>query len=57
LLAAYRPALLTPGYGELGNAGLLAWRPSLAWLLALTAMGVFAMLSIHRYSEFIYFRF
>ena len=57
LLAAYRPALLTPGYGELGNAGLLAWRPSLAWLLALTAMGVFAILSIHRYSEFIYFRF
>ncbi|HEY5310273.1 MAG TPA: MBOAT family O-acyltransferase, partial [Casimicrobiaceae bacterium] len=57
LLAAYRPALLTPGYGELADAGALAWRPNLAWLLALTAMGVLGILSIHRYSEFIYFRF
>jgi D-alanyl-lipoteichoic acid acyltransferase DltB (MBOAT superfamily) len=57
LLAAYRPALLTPGYGELGNAGLLAWRPNLAWLLLMTAMSWFGILSIHRYSEFIYFRF
>ncbi|MEO8738338.1 MAG: MBOAT family protein [Casimicrobiaceae bacterium] len=57
LLAAYRPALLTPGYGELGNAGFLAWRPNVAWLLALAMMGWFGVLSIHRYSEFIYFRF
>jgi alginate O-acetyltransferase complex protein AlgI len=57
ILAAYRPALMTPGYGELGNAGLFAWRPNLAWALALAVLGTFAVLSIHRYSEFIYFRF
>jgi hypothetical protein len=57
ILAAYRPALMTPGYGELGNAGRLAWRPNFAWILALAAMGSVAVLSIHRYSEFIYFRF
>ncbi len=57
LLAAYRPALMTRGYGELGNAGPLAWRPNAVWLVALVLLGTVAMLSIHRYSEFIYFRF
>ncbi len=57
LLAAYRPALLTSGYGELGDAGPLAWRLNVRWLVLLTAMGWYGILSIHRYSEFIYFRF
>ena len=57
ILAAYRPALMTRGYGELGNAGRLAWRPSGTWLIALALLGFVALLSIHRYSEFIYFRF
>ena len=57
LLAGYRPALITRGYGELGGAGRLAWRPNWVWLLALVLLGAVATLSIHRYSEFIYFRF
>ena len=57
ILAAYRPALLTPGYGELGDAGRLAWRPNVTWLIVLALLGFVALLSIHRYSEFIYFRF
>jgi len=48
---------MTRGYGELGNAGRLAWRPSGIWLIALASLGFVALLSIHRYSEFIYFRF
>ncbi len=57
ILAPYRPALMTPRYGDLGSAGFLTWRPNLAWLSALVASGLFALLSIERYSEFIYFRF
>ncbi len=57
LLAGHRPALITRGYGELGGAGRLAWRPNWVWLVALALLGAVAMLSIHRYSEFIYFRF
>jgi D-alanyl-lipoteichoic acid acyltransferase DltB (MBOAT superfamily) len=57
ILAPYRPALMTPRYGDLGSAGFLTWRPNLAWLSALVASAVFALLSIERYSEFIYFRF
>ena len=57
LLAAYRPALITRGYGELGSAGRFAWRPDWFWLVALALLGCFALLAIHRYSEFIYFRF
>lgn len=57
ILAPYRPAVMTPGYGDLGNAGFLTWRPSWAWLSALVALGLFALLSVDRYSEFIYFRF
>jgi alginate O-acetyltransferase complex protein AlgI len=57
LLAAYHPALMTRGYGELGHAGRLAWRPNAIWLVVLALLGTVAMLSIHRYSEFIYYRF
>lgn len=57
LVAAYRPALITSGYGELGDAGRLAWRPNAIWLGVLALLGSAALLSIHRYSEFIYFRF
>jgi len=57
MLAAYRPALMTAGYGELGSAGYLTWQPSVVWLSALVPLGLVALVSIHRYSEFIYFRF
>ncbi|HEV2977953.1 MAG TPA: MBOAT family O-acyltransferase [Casimicrobiaceae bacterium] len=57
ILALYHPALLTPGYGDPGNAGVLTWRPSPFWLAASVALALFALLSVHRYSEFIYFRF
>jgi D-alanyl-lipoteichoic acid acyltransferase DltB (MBOAT superfamily) len=57
LLATYRPALMTPGYDDLGDAGRLAWRPSRAWLVAVVLLGAVGLLSVHRYSEFIYFRF
>jgi len=57
ILARYRPALLTQGYGDPGDAGVLTWRPSTAWLAASVALALFALLSVHRYSEFIYFRF
>jgi alginate O-acetyltransferase complex protein AlgI len=57
LLAAYHPALTTRGYGELGNAGRFAWRPNWLWLVVMASLGCYALLAIHRYSEFIYFRF
>jgi len=57
ILAAYHPALLTKGYGELGAARLSAWRPNVAWLVGLASVAAVAVLSIERYSEFIYFRF
>lgn len=57
ILAAYHPALLTRGYGELGGATHAAWRPNAAWLLGLAVVAAVAVLSIERYSEFIYFRF
>jgi len=57
ILAAYRPALLTRGYGELEGATRSAWRPNAAWLIGISSLAVVAVLSIERYSEFIYFRF
>jgi len=56
ILAAYHPALLTRGYGELGTTRP-AWRPNAAWLVGLASIAAVAVLSIERYSEFIYFRF
>jgi alginate O-acetyltransferase complex protein AlgI len=57
LLAAYHPALITRGYGEISNAGRLAWRPNWVWVVFLVSLGSVALLSVNRYSEFIYFRF
>jgi D-alanyl-lipoteichoic acid acyltransferase DltB (MBOAT superfamily) len=57
ILAGHRPALVTPGYGTIEPARFLAWRPSRSWVAFLLVLGVMALLSIHRYSEFIYFRF
>ena len=57
ILARYRPALVTPGYDEIGYRGLAAWRPDAGWLALLALLGVAALLSIPRYSEFIYSRF
>jgi hypothetical protein len=36
---------------------LVVWRANLPWLAFLLTLGVTALLSLHRYSEFIYFRF
>jgi alginate O-acetyltransferase complex protein AlgI len=57
ILAPYHPALLTRGYGELGAPRLAAWRPNAAWLVGLASLAAVAVMSIERYSEFIYFRF
>jgi hypothetical protein len=56
VLAAFRPALLTPGYDDLAIARP-AWRPTPAWTAGLALLATVALLSIERYSEFIYFRF
>jgi alginate O-acetyltransferase complex protein AlgI len=57
VLAQYRPALMTPGYDEIGSGGHAAWRPDAGWMVLLAILGVAALLSIPRYSEFIYSRF
>jgi alginate O-acetyltransferase complex protein AlgI len=57
ILAQYRPALVSPGYDEIGSGGRIAWRPDAGWLVLLAGLGVAALLSIPRYSEFIYSRF
>ena len=57
ILASHRPALVTPGYGTIEPVRVLAWRPSLSWVAFILVLGIIALLSIHRYSEFIYFRF
>lgn len=57
ILAAYRAALLTRGYGELEGATRCAWRPNVAWMIGISSLAAVAVLSIERYSEFIYFRF
>jgi hypothetical protein len=49
--------LLTRGYGAIRSAGLWRWRPGFAWLALTAALGVYALLSITGYSEFIYFQF
>jgi D-alanyl-lipoteichoic acid acyltransferase DltB (MBOAT superfamily) len=56
VLAAFRPALLTSGYDDLAIARP-AWRPTPAWTAGLALLATVALLSIERYSEFIYFRF
>jgi len=57
ILASHRPALATPGYGTIEPVRFLVWRPSLSWVAFMLPLGIIALLSIHRYSEFIYFRF
>ena len=57
ILAAHRPALLTPGYGELRVSARMAWRPNAAWVAGLASLAAVAVLSIEHYSEFIYFQF
>jgi D-alanyl-lipoteichoic acid acyltransferase DltB (MBOAT superfamily) len=57
ILAAFRPALVTRGYGEIRSAGRFGWQPNIAWLMLVAVLGVYALLSISGYSEFIYYRF
>ena len=57
ILAAYRPALTTSGYGEIDSAGRWRWKPGLGWLMLLASLGAYALLSVNGYSEFIYFQF
>ncbi len=57
ILASHRPTLITPGYGALEPARFVVWHANLPWLAFLLTLGVTALLSLHRYSEFIYFRF
>jgi D-alanyl-lipoteichoic acid acyltransferase DltB (MBOAT superfamily) len=60
ILANVRPGLVSPGYREIlpqQPARRWMWRPSLAWLVAVAGVGIYAVLSISEFSEFIYFAF
>ncbi len=60
LMAAYRPGLVSPGYRPItpGQSALnLVWRPSAIWLAIAAGLGLYALLSITGFSEFIYFQF
>lgn len=60
LLASHRPGLVSPGYRHIvpGKAALnFAWRPTLAWMAVVAAIGIYAVLCISKFSEFIYFLF
>ena len=59
LMRRYRPALLHSGFSFTRPAFLarLVWRPSLGWAVATAAIAAFGVISLSRYSEFIYFQF
>jgi len=60
VLATHRPGLVSPGYRDIvpGRSALnWMWNPTLGWLAVIGGLGVFAMLSISEFSEFIYFAF
>jgi alginate O-acetyltransferase complex protein AlgI len=60
ILATYRPALVSPGYRNIvpGQSALnWTWNPTLGWLTVIAGLGIYAMLSISEFSEFIYFLF
>lgn len=60
VLATYQAALISPGYRNIvpGKSVLnWTWSPTLGWLLVVAGLGVYALLSISEFSEFIYFLF
>ena len=60
IMAAYRPGLVSPGYRPItpGQSALnLVWRPSAIWLAIAAGLGLYALLAINEFSEFIYFQF
>jgi alginate O-acetyltransferase complex protein AlgI len=60
IMAAYRPGLVSPGYRLVtpGQSALnWAWKPNPAWLVITAGLGIYALLSITGFSEFIYFQF
>ena len=59
LMRRYRPALLHSGFAFSRTAilGRLVWRPTVGWAAATAAIAAFGVISLSRYSEFIYFQF
>jgi alginate O-acetyltransferase complex protein AlgI len=60
IMAAHRPGLVSPGYRPIlpgQSAWNLTWKPSPAWLALMAGFGIYALLSLTEFSEFIYFQF
>jgi alginate O-acetyltransferase complex protein AlgI len=60
VFANFRPGMVSPGYRDItpGESALKwKWRPNLAWLAVIAGFGIYAVLSISEFSEFIYFVF
>ncbi|HHO75116.1 MAG TPA: MBOAT family protein [Deltaproteobacteria bacterium] len=58
LLERYRPALETyPDVADSAYTGRIQWSPSKAWAVFVGVMGLAALLSCTRASEFLYFQF
>ena len=56
IMAAHRPGLVSPGYAPV-TPGRWTWKPNLAWLAITAGLGIYALLAITGFSEFIYFQF
>ncbi len=56
LMLGQRPGLVSPGY-EAVTPGRWQWQPNTKWLAMLLGLGIYALLSVPEFSEFIYFRF
>jgi hypothetical protein len=58
ILARYEPALgVRPQAATRLLGGLLQWKDSLPWAVAVSAMAGLAVLSMHGVSEFLYWQF
>jgi D-alanyl-lipoteichoic acid acyltransferase DltB (MBOAT superfamily) len=57
IFAAYRPALGWAGEGRPGQRAILAWRPNVAWALAVAALIIVCSGGFWTKSPFLYFQF
>jgi len=60
VMAAYRPGLVSPGYRPISQGQSIwnwAWKPGPVWLAITAGLGIYALLAITGFSEFIYFQF
>ena len=56
IMAAWRPGLVSPGYAAI-TPGRWAWKPSFGWMIVTAGLGIYALLAISEFTEFIYFQF